>query len=96
MKASDPDTMEWCSKLIGRYDKEKDTSGYNADMLGLGKGTSTSTTTEQRYIIEPEEFDNLGDRVVCKMAKGFKVLEKIKPWNDKAFSMYVPDKTTKK
>jgi len=96
LKASEPNTQEWCSKLVGKYDKEKDTSGVNADMLGMGKGQSTSTTTEQRYIIEPTDFGYLGDDLVCIFPNGYRIIKKIKPWEDKAFCMYIEDETAKK
>lgn len=88
LKASDPDTQKWCSELVGKYDKEKDTSGFNADMLGMGKGQSTSTTTELRYIIEPNEFGYLGDDLVCLFPNGYRRVKRIKYWEDKAFNKY--------
>lgn len=89
VKATHPDTQEWCSKLVGKYDKEKESQNYNADMLGMGKGQGTSTTTEQRYIIEPDKFGHLENEIVCIFPNGYRMVEKIKPWEDKAYSMYV-------
>ncbi len=87
LKASDPDTQKWCADLVGKYDKEKLSSNYNADMMGIGKGTGTSRTTEQRYIIEPSEFGYLAehDRLVVLAPSGWKMLEKIHSWEDKTF-----------
>lgn len=84
LRASEPNTQEWCSKLVGTYDKQKRTSNYNADMAGIGKGHGISNTTEEKRIIKPEEFAYLND-VVCLFPDGFKRLDKIKYWEDKAF-----------
>lgn len=88
LKASDPDTQKWCADLVGKYDKEKLSSNYNADMMGIGKGTGTGRTTEQRYIIEPSEFGYLAehDKLVVLAPSGWKMLDKIKSWEDKTFS----------
>ena len=85
LKASEPTTQEWCSKLVGTYDKEKKSSSYNADMIGIGKGTGTSKTTEEKKIIKPEEFAYLND-IVCLFPNGYKRIEKIKYWEDRAFN----------
>lgn len=85
LRASEPDTQEWCSKLVGTYDKRKNTSNYNADVIGIGKGQGTSTTTEEKRIIKPEEFAYLND-VVCVFPNGYRRVEKIRYWEDKAFT----------
>lgn len=85
LKASEPTTQEWCSKLVGTYDKEKKSSNFNADVTGMAKGSGTSRTTEEKRIIKPEEFAYLKD-VVCIFPNGYKRIEKIKYWEDKAFS----------
>jgi len=84
LKASEPNTQEWCSKLVGTYDKHKKSSNYNADVFGLGKGQGTSTTTEEKRIIKPEEFAYLQD-VVCVFPNGYRRIDKIKYWEDRAF-----------
>lgn len=47
LRASEPNTQEWCSKLVGTYEKAKTSSNYNADVMGIGKGQGTSRTTEE-------------------------------------------------
>lgn len=84
LKASEPSTQEWCSKLVGTYDKRKDTSNYSADMVGIGKGQGTSITTEEKRIIKPEEFAYLED-VVCIFPNGYQRLEKIAYYKDRTF-----------
>lgn len=87
LKATEPETQKWCAELVGKFDKEKLSSGYNADMIGIGKGTSTGRTTEYRYIIEPSEFGYLAEKgkLVLLAPSGYKVLDKIKWWEDKNF-----------
>ena len=85
MKASEPDTQVWCSKLVGTYDKKKMSSNYNADVMGVGKGQGTSTSTEEKRIIKPEEFAYLTD-VVCVFPNGYKRLKKAKYYEDSTFT----------
>ena len=85
LRASEPNTQEWCSKLVGTFDKLKRSSNYNADIIGIGKGQGTSTTTEEKRIIKPEEFAYLDD-VVCLFPNGYRRIEKIKYWEEKAFA----------
>lgn len=85
LKASEPATQKWCSDLVGTYDKTKKSSNVNADNFGMGKGSGVSTTTEEKRIIKPEEFAYLQD-VVCIFPTGYSRIEKIKWWEDKAFS----------
>lgn len=84
LKASEPTTQKWCSDLVGTYDKRKNSSNYNADIVGIGKGQGTSRTTEEKKIIKPEEFAYLQD-VVCLFPNGYKRIEKIKYWEDSTF-----------
>lgn len=85
LKASEPNTQEWCSKLVGTFDKKKVSSNYNADMIGIGKGQGTSTGTEEKRIIKPEEFAYLQD-VVCVFPNGYKRLQKANYYEDKTFT----------
>lgn len=85
LKASEPNTQEWCSKLVGTYDKYKNTSSYNADVIGIGKGQGTSKTTEEKKIIKPEEFAYLKD-IVCVFPNGYRRIEKAFYFKDKYFS----------
>ena len=85
LKASEPNTQEWCSKLIGTYDKKKLSSNYNADVIGIGKGQGTSSSTEEKRIIKPEEFAYLQD-VVCVFPTGYRRIEKSFYFKDKHFA----------
>lgn len=85
LKASEPTTQEWCSKLVGTYDKKKVSSNYNADIMGVGKGQGTSSSTEEKRIIKPEEFAYLQD-VVCVFPNGYKRLQKANYYEDSTFT----------
>lgn len=85
LRASEPNTQEWCSKLVGTYDKKKVSSNYNADIMGIGKGQGTSTGTEEKRIIKPEEFAYLQD-IVCVFPNGYKRLQKANYYEDKIFT----------
>lgn len=84
LKASEPATQEWCSKLVGTYDKKKLSSNLNADMIGIGKGTGISKTTEEKKIIKPEEFAFMQD-IVCVFPTGYHRIEKAPYYLDSAF-----------
>lgn len=60
-------------------------SNYNADILGVGKGQGTSSSTEEKRIIKPEEFAYLKD-VVCVFPNGYKRLQKANYYEDKTFT----------
>ena len=85
MKASEPDTQDWCSKLVGTYDKKKKSSSWQGDNTGFGKGIGTSSSTEEKRIIKPEEFAYLID-VVCVFPNGYKRLKKAKYYEDSTFT----------
>lgn len=86
LKASEPNTQEWCSKLVGTYEKKKLSSSRNANMIGVGKGTGTSKTTEEKRIIKPEAFGYLQD-IVCIFPTGYRRIEKAPYYADKNFSL---------
>jgi type IV secretion system protein VirD4 len=84
LKASEPATQDWCSKLVGTFDKTKLSSNINADMLGFGKGTGESRTTEEKRIIKPEEFAYMQD-IVCIFPTGYQRIEKSPYYQDSTF-----------
>lgn len=88
LRASEPNTQEWCSKLVGTYEKAKMSSNYNADVMGIGKGQGTSKTTEEKRIIKPEEFAYLQD-VVCVFPNGYKRLQKANYYEDSTFTSQI-------
>jgi len=66
LSATDPETQEYFSKLVGTYEKTKKSHGVSFDpLIGLlGRGKSENTTTEEKRIIKPEEFATLKDIVL--------------------------------
>lgn len=85
LRATDQETQEYLSKLVGTYDKSKTSTSANyGAYLNENKGTGTSSTTEERRIIKPEEFGTLED-VVLLTPHGFSRIEKASYWKDKNF-----------
>lgn len=89
LRASEPNTQEWCSRLVGSWDKKKLSSSYNADVLGIGKGQGTSSTTEEKRIFRPEEFAYLEHDLICVFPNGYRRIEKAYYFQDKHFSSKV-------
>lgn len=68
--ATDNTTREYFSNLIGKVDvKKKSTSS------GRG-GSSTSISTQKDYVIQPEEWKDLGEELVVVHPSGFMKLKK--------------------
>lgn len=85
LKATDADTQEYFSKLVGTYEKEKVTQSANFEQYTkLGKGTGKSKTTEEKRIIKPEEFAYLQD-IVLLSPFGYARIEKAPYYKDKFF-----------
>ena len=74
LNATDADTQEYFSKIVGTYEKEKTSYNSNYEQYtGLGKGTGISKTTEEKRIIRPEEFATLQDIVLLSPYGFFRV-----------------------
>lgn len=85
LKATDADTQEYFSKLVGTYDKMKKTSSASFEQYTqMGRGTGASKTTEEKRIIKPEEFATL-DKIVLLTPYGFCRAEKTPYYRDKRF-----------
>lgn len=86
LKATDADTQEYFSKLVGTYDKIKKSSSANFEQYTqMGKGTGTNTTTEEKRIIKPEEFATL-DKIVLLTPFGFCRADKAPYYKEKRFT----------
>ena len=60
LSATDPETQDYFSKLVGTYDKDKETHGVvKGVLLGISTSKNESTTTEEKRIIKPEQFATL-------------------------------------
>ncbi|MCL2410312.1 MAG: type IV secretory system conjugative DNA transfer family protein [Treponema sp.] len=79
LSATDPETQDYFSKLVGTYEKEKKSKGINTDpFFGIGRSKNENTTTEEKRIIKPEEFATLGDIVLLHPFKpGFLRVDKV-------------------
>lgn len=65
LSATDADTQEYFSRLVGTYDKQTISHGDNrAAFTGFPKGTTTNTYEQERRIIKPHEFGMLEDIVL--------------------------------
>lgn len=68
--AKDNGTREYFSNLIGKENKEQKSTSQSKH------GTSTNTSVQRKYIIEPEYWKNLKDNLVVIHSKGYLVLKK--------------------
>ncbi|MCL2810465.1 MAG: type IV secretory system conjugative DNA transfer family protein [Clostridia bacterium] len=65
LRATDAETQEYFSKLVGTYDKQVVSKGeQRAAFTGIGTGTSTNQSEQERRIIKPEEFGTLKNIVL--------------------------------
>lgn len=87
LNATDADTQDYFSRLVGTYDKTKKSQSADFDQYtGMGRGTGTSQTTEERRIIKPEQFATLQD-IVLLSPFGFFRIDKTPYYSDPAFKM---------
>lgn len=70
LSATDNSTREYFSSLIGKETVEKKSTSS-----GKG-GTSTSISTQKEYVIEPEYWKKLGERLVVIHSSGYIKLQK--------------------
>lgn len=85
LNATDAETQDYFSRLVGTYDKKKKSKNANYEQYtGMGKGTGASKTTEEKRIIKPEEFATLKD-IVLLSPMGFFRVQKAPYYKDKHF-----------
>jgi len=76
LSATDADTQEYFSKLVGTYDKTKVSDSTNADaLMGMATSKGKQRSTEEKRIIKPEEFAVLED-IVLLTPRGFYRVDK--------------------
>jgi len=74
--ATDADTQEYFSRLVGTYDKQVTSTGTHREAYtGIGKSTSTHISEIEKRIIKPEEFGRLTD-IVLLTPYGYSRVEK--------------------
>ena len=82
LKATDQDTQEYLSKLVGTYDKTKNSQNANfGAIVPTKKGIGTSKTTEEKRIIKSEDFGTLQD-IVLLTPNGFERVNKCPYYQD--------------
>ncbi len=87
LNATDAETQDYFSRLVGTYDKKKKSRNANYEQYtGMGKGTGTSQSTEEKRIIKPEEFATLKD-IVLLSPLGFFRVQKSPYYKDKNFNV---------
>jgi len=65
LSATDAETQEYFSRLVGTYDKEVTQRGtQSSPFIEFPKGKSTNTYEQEKRIIKPEEFATLKDIVL--------------------------------
>ena len=65
LSATDAETQEYFSRLVGTYDKEVTQRGtQSSPFIEFPKGKSTNTYEQEKRIIKPEEFATLRDIVL--------------------------------
>jgi len=62
----------------------KQSTNKNMDMIGFGKGTGLSESTEDKPIIKPEAFGFMDD-IVCIFPTGYYRIEKASYFEDENF-----------
>jgi len=78
LNALDTETQEDFSKLVGTYEKMKETNTRTYNWVGLSGGTSHSRTTEEKPRIKAADFSTL-DEIVLISPFGFFRVQK-SPW----------------
>ena len=86
LSATDADTQDYFSRLVGTYDKRKTSSSAQfEEFTSAGQGRGVSSTTEEKRIIKPEEFATLTD-IVLLTPFGFTRVQKAPYYTSKAFT----------
>jgi len=86
LSATDADTQEYFSRLVGTYERTRKSQSANFEQYtGMGTGTGESRTQEEKRIIKPETFAALVD-IVLLTPFGFCRVKKTPYYSDKAFS----------
>lgn len=70
LNANDNSTREYFSNLIGKENREQKSTSQSKH------GSSTNTSIQRKYIIEPEYWKNLKDNIIIIHARGYLTLRK--------------------
>ena len=77
LSATDADTQELFSRLVGKWDKPKKGYGKHLEVLGLVSNRSESIHYERSPIIDPQEFRQLGNDAIVLTPYGYCRVEKV-------------------
>jgi len=76
LSATDAETQEYFSRLVGTYDKEvKQRGTQSSAFLNFPQGKSTNTYEMEKRIIKPEEFATLKDIVLLTPFGNLRVIK---------------------
>ena len=76
LRVTDTESAKVFSDMVGSYDRTKKSYSDNQQDLKMLGSSGTSTTTELRKIIQPEEFNRLDDQLILVSPYGFNRLHK--------------------
>jgi type IV secretion system protein VirD4 len=84
LNATDADTQEYFSRLIGTFDKAKKSTNANMNPVKFDVSSGISRTTEERRIIKPEQFATL-KKIVLLTPYGYLQVKKTPYYSERAF-----------
>ncbi len=85
LRVTDIETAKLFADMIGTYDRAKKSYSDNAKDFAVLGSKGTSTTTEEKRIIKPEELNKLDDELILISPFGFNRIQKTYYFRDKYF-----------
>ncbi len=85
LRVTDIESAKIFSDMVGTYDKTKKSYNDNQQDLKMLGSSGTSTTTEEKRIIKPEELNRLDEQLILISPYGFNRLQKTFYFRDKYF-----------
>ena len=76
LKVSDPESQKYFADAIGTYDKTKKSYSDNQQDLNMFGSSGTSTTTEEKRRMKPEDLNQLTDELILISGYGFNRIKK--------------------
>lgn len=90
LRVTDVDTAKNFADMIGTYDKSKTSYSDNKQDLKVLGSTGTSTTTEEKRIIKPEELNRLDNELILISPFGFNRVTKTYYFKEPTFQNLMP------
>ncbi len=85
LRVTDVETAKNFADMVGTYDKTKKSYSDNQQDFKVLGSKGTSTTTEEKRIIKPEELNRLDDELILITPFGFNRIQKVYYFRDKYF-----------